>query len=120
MVKLMAAVGRRAGPTHAEFCSYAVDVHAPKVLASPDSPNRYVQNHVLDGSYSGLRPRDSVIELWFDDLEAVNRATQSVYYREVIEPDEHNLGDHSDAVLMLTRVEILEPVENRHRGRKVI
>jgi hypothetical protein len=116
----MAAVGRRPGLTHAEFCSYAVDVHAQKVLAGPDLPTRYVQNHVLDGSYGGLRPRDSVIELWFDDLEAVNRSTRSGYYREVIEPDEHNLGDHSDAVLMLTREEVREPVVTRHRGRKVM
>jgi EthD domain-containing protein len=120
MVKLMAAVRRRDGLTHAEFCSYAVDVHARKVLAGHELPRRYVQNHVLDGSYGRLGPRDSVIELWFDDLEAVNRTQQSDYYREVVEPDEHNLGDHSDAVLMLAREVVREPTQVRHRGRKVL
>ena len=120
MIKLMAAIHRRPGLTHAEFCSYAVDVHAPKILAGPELPKRYVQNHVCDGSYGTVRKRDSVIELWFDDIEAFHRATGSNYYREVIEPDEHNLGDHSDAVLMLAREEIIEAPQPRHGGRKVL
>ncbi|MFF8022051.1 EthD domain-containing protein [Streptomyces sp. NPDC007896] len=114
MIKLVAAVRRRPGITHAEYAEYAEyveyveKVHGGIALADRLTVRKYVQNHVLDGAYGMLGdtgyqatlPRDSVTELYFDDLASMGR-TFDPYAREVIGPDAVNFSDQPSALSLL-------------------
>jgi ABC-type microcin C transport system permease subunit YejB len=49
MIKMLAAVRRKPGMTHAEFLEYIEHQHGNIARAKPLSVKRYVQNHVIDG-----------------------------------------------------------------------
>ena len=74
MIKMMAAVCRRPGMTHAEFLAYVQHVHGAISNENPLSLRRYVQNHVFDAAFGSAAEaahampvaRDSVTELWWD------------------------------------------------------
>ncbi len=78
MIKVLGLLTRKAGTTHEEFVRHWVDIHAPLAHAVPGI-RRYVQSHI-----SGARTRpdipetavevDGIAELWYDDLEAMQRA----------------------------------------------
>ncbi|BBC38771.1 hypothetical protein SGFS_100650 [Streptomyces graminofaciens] len=109
MIKLVAAVRRRPGMTHAEFAEYIEKVHGGIALADKLTVRKYVQNHVLDGAYGALGdvgyqvklPRDSVTELYFDDLESMGQTFAAPYSREVVGPDAVNFSDQPAALSLL-------------------
>jgi uncharacterized protein (TIGR02118 family) len=75
-VKLVFMFRRRAGMEFSDFSRYWRDKHAPIGAALPGI-RKYVQNHVgaaLDGSPT---PCDGFAELWFDDMESLQRALAS-------------------------------------------
>lgn len=75
-VKLVFMFHRRPGMGFDEFSRYWRDQHAPIGAALP-GVRKYVQNHVgatLDGSPP---PCDGFSELWFDDMESLQRALAS-------------------------------------------
>ncbi|WP_405959478.1 EthD domain-containing protein [Streptomyces sp. NBC_00024] len=106
MIKLVAAVRRRPGRTHAEYAEYIENVHGGIALADRLTVRKYVQNHVLDGAYGALGdvgyqvtlPRDSVTELYFDDLESMGQTFADPYTREVVGPDAVNFSDQPAAL----------------------
>jgi uncharacterized protein (TIGR02118 family) len=76
MIKLVFILHRRPGMDFAAFSRHYREVHAPIGAALPGL-RRYVQNHAgpaLDGS---PLPFDGFSELWFDDLESLQRALAS-------------------------------------------
>ncbi|WP_181807933.1 EthD domain-containing protein [Streptomyces shenzhenensis] len=99
MIKLVAAVRRRPGMTHAEYAEYIEKVHGGIAVANKLTVRKYVQNHVLDGAcgalgdvgYQVTLPRDSMTELYFDDLESMVQTFADPYAREVVGPDAANL-----------------------------
>ncbi|GHB59690.1 hypothetical protein GCM10010306_061540 [Streptomyces umbrinus] len=109
MIKLVAAVRRRPGMTHAEYAEYIETVHGGIALADKLTVRKYVQNHVLDGAYGALGdvgyqvtlPRDSVTELYFDDLASMGRTFADPYAREVVGPDAVNFSDQPAALSLL-------------------
>ncbi|GAA3901568.1 hypothetical protein GCM10023084_62510 [Streptomyces lacrimifluminis] len=109
MIKLVAAARRRPGMTHAEYAEYVENVHGAIARADKLTVRKYVQNHVLDGAYGALGdvgyqvtlPRDSVTELYFDDLESMAQTFADPYTREVVGPDGANFSDQPAAVSML-------------------
>jgi uncharacterized protein (TIGR02118 family) len=75
-VKLVFMFHRRPGMDFGDFSRYWRDQHAPIGAALP-GVRKYVQNHAaaaLDGS---LPPCDGFSELWFDDVESLQRALTS-------------------------------------------
>jgi uncharacterized protein (TIGR02118 family) len=78
MIKVLGLLTRKEGTTHEEFVRHWFDVHAPLAHAVPGI-RRYVQSHI-----TGTRGRpdipetamevDGIAELWYDDLEAMQRA----------------------------------------------
>jgi uncharacterized protein (TIGR02118 family) len=75
-VKLVFMFHRRPGMTFGDFSRYWRDQHAPIGAALP-GVRKYVQNHAsatLDGSPP---PCDGFSELWFDDMESLQRALAS-------------------------------------------
>ena len=111
MIKTLAAIRRKPGMTQQEYFSYIRDVHGALARAKPLAIRRYVQNHVGDSAYGaegdpayqGLFHRDSVTELYFDDVEGMLRSFTDAYVRDVVGPDGANFSDMSTALAMLAR-----------------
>lgn len=86
MIKLTFCLRRRPDLSWEEFSRYWRDVHAPLVAARADvlGIRRYVQVRTLDqpalhAAYQARNggapePFDGIAELWFDSMEAMQRA----------------------------------------------
>lgn len=115
MLKLMIVGRRRGGMTVTQLHRYMLDIHGAAVVAGIASqpglmPQRYVQNHVFDGSFrvpgaaSGTAPdpfavaRDFVTQVWFDNPAQAAAATQTPFYLEQLQPDEDNFVDQASVV----------------------
>jgi uncharacterized protein (TIGR02118 family) len=78
MIKVVSLLTRKEGWTHEQFVKQWVEVHAPLARAVPGI-RRYVQCHI-----TGTRTRadisetelelDGIAELWYDDVEALQRS----------------------------------------------
>lgn len=117
MLKLMIVGRRRGGMTVAQLHRYMVDVHGAMVLrhiaASPQlTPQRYVQNHVFDGSFRTPDPtrggtpdpftvsRDFITQVWFDNPAQAAASSQAPLYLNELQPDEDNFVDQASVVKM--------------------
>ncbi|MDQ0578025.1 EthD domain-containing protein [Streptomyces rishiriensis] len=109
MIKLVAAVRRRPGMTHAEYTDYVENVHGGIALDNKLTIRKYVQNHVFDAAYGTkgdigyhlTMPRDSVTELYFDDPAAMERTFSDPYTRDVVGPDGAKFSDEPAALSLL-------------------
>ncbi|MDM9382337.1 EthD family reductase [Chlorogloeopsis sp. ULAP01] len=82
MVKVFALVKRKAGMPLEEFRKYSLEVHAQKDLKLPGL-RRYLQCHVRDSFYAiGESILDCVSQLWFDDLQSLEKALNSPQGKE--------------------------------------
>ena len=98
MIKLLSLLTRKDGISHQDFVRHWLDIHGPLALAVP-GVRRYVQSHI-----TGTRSRpdipdtdvevDGIAELWYDDLEALQRAAAS--------PEMKRLAD--DGALFIGRI----------------
>jgi len=75
MLKFIVVGYRRSDLTREEFRRYFREIHGPLAAAIP-GVRRYVQNFVEPDEQRNP-PWDAVIEFWFDDREAMERAWQS-------------------------------------------
>lgn len=99
MIKLMALLFKKAGLSDEEFNNYWKGKHA--ALAGKIIPGlrRYTQNHFLKlpgSKYEG----DGFVEIWFDDLEAVQKYLdwrQTPAARPLLE-DEEKFLDRSKTI----------------------
>jgi uncharacterized protein (TIGR02118 family) len=75
MVKLILLIARKPDMSVEEFQRYWWDTHGP-IAARIPGLRHYVQCHTLPELYTrGSQPAyDGAAELWFDDLEALERA----------------------------------------------
>lgn len=129
MIKMMAAVCRRPGMTHAEFVAYVQHVHGAISNENPVSLRRYVQNHVFDAAFGSSAEathamtvaRDSVTELWWDSAEDMGATFAHEHVRTKVGPDGANFGDMS-RTLSVVAAEAEQPVPNpgRAAGAKVL
>jgi uncharacterized protein (TIGR02118 family) len=98
VIKLLSLLTRKDGTTHEEFVRHWLEIHAPLAHAVPGI-RRYVQSHI-----TGTRSRpdipdtdvevDGIAELWYDDLEAFQRAAAT--------PEMQRLTD--DGALFIGRI----------------
>lgn len=87
MVKLLILTKRKAGLSLKDFRKKMLEDHAPNALKLPGL-RRYFQCHVRDGFYTvGEALLDCVSMLWFDNLEALEKAYQSPEYENLFKPD---------------------------------
>src|SRR5580698_921985 len=78
MIKVLGLLTRKVGTTHEEFVRHWYDIHAPLAHAVPGI-RRYVQSHITDTRTRPDVPEtnvevDGIAELWYDDLESLQRA----------------------------------------------
>lgn len=92
MIKSIFGAKRRPGMSREDFAAYWTTTHAEKAKRLP-GVRRYIIN--LSASIGGSTRElayDGFAEVWFDDLEALRRATSSPEYQVVL-ADEPNLFD---------------------------
>jgi len=118
MIKMIAAVSRRAGMTHAECVAYHQQVHGAIAREQPVTLRRYVQNHVFDAAYGTredgagqqVAARDSVTELYWDDFPGMGATFAHSYTQQKVGPDGPNFGDiTTTANLVAQEVELPVP-----------
>lgn len=111
MLKIIISGRRSKNLTRPEFYSHLLNQHASLVrssdaLAAPLL--RYVQNHVrtIDDGCDLTKllplqePRDSVIELWWKDFEALQGALTHPQYLSEIRTDEEYFTDQSNLIVL--------------------
>lgn len=129
MIKMMAAVCRRPGMTHAEYCAYVQHVHGAISNENPVALRRYVQNHVFDAAFGSASEtahampvaRDSVTELYWDNPDDMAATFAHEHVRTKVGPDAANFADASLS-LSLVAGEAEQPVmqPGRASGAKVL
>ncbi len=78
MIKVVGLLTRKEGITHEEFVRHWYEVHGPLAYAVPGI-RRYVQSHIIGTRTRSDVPEtdvevDGIAELWYDDLEGLQRA----------------------------------------------
>ena len=78
MIKVVGLLTRKDGITHEQFVKHWLEIHGPLAHAVPGI-RRYVQSHILDTRTRPDIPEtavqvDGIAELWYDDLESLQRA----------------------------------------------
>ncbi|WP_022980612.1 EthD domain-containing protein [Ideonella sp. B508-1] len=129
MIKMMAAICRKPGMTHAEYLAYVQHVHGAISNEQPLTLRRYVQNHVFDAAFGSSREavhamtmaRDSVTELYWDSPADMGVNFAHEHVRTKVGPDAANFADAS-RTLSLVAVEAEQPVPQPGRvaGAKVL
>lgn len=100
MIKSLSLLARKEGTTHEAFVDHWVNVHAPLAHAVPGL-RRYVLTHVLAErtrpDIPGIEGEvDGIAELWYDDLESMQRANAS--------PEAKRL--HADGATFIGRIKM--------------
>lgn len=129
MIKMMAAICRRPGMTHAEYVAYVQYVHAAISNENPLALRAYVQSHVFDAAFGSAAEaahtmtvaRDSVTELYWDTAADLQATFLHEHVRTKVGPDGRNFSDTSVA-LSLVAEEVELPVVRPagHSGAKVL
>jgi uncharacterized protein (TIGR02118 family) len=73
MLKFMVVLYKKPGTSEEEFHRFLREVHGPMALKLPGL-RRYVQNHVVQDSKRAHPGWSAIVELYFDDREAMEAA----------------------------------------------
>lgn len=129
MIKMMAAICRKPGMTHAEYVAYVQHVHGAISNEQPVTLRRYVQNHVFDAAFGSgsdavhamTVARDSITELWWDSPQAMGETFAHEHVRTRVGPDAANFADASRTLsLVAVEAEQAVPHPGRATGAKVL
>lgn len=129
MIKMMAAICRRPGMTHAEYLAYVQHVHGAISNENPVALRRYVQNHVFDAAFGSRAEtthamtvaRDSVTELWWDSPQDMQATFGHEHVRTKVGPDGANFGDVSRSLsVVAVEAELPVPHPGPAVGAKVL
>jgi uncharacterized protein (TIGR02118 family) len=106
MIKLVYCITRKASLTDEEFFRYWENVHGP-IGARIPRLRKLVQSHRLSVPGDRYRPDyDGMVELWFDDIEALLAARQSPEWKASTE-DEVNFIDHNHVAYFVSEERII-------------
>ncbi|WP_433282874.1 EthD domain-containing protein [Pseudonocardia xinjiangensis] len=102
---------RRADFTREQFSDYWTNTHAPLLVSVPEVRKytiRYVQQHNTGFMPEGLRsaPYDGIIEVWLDNLEALQAIASSENWATVL-ADVENFADTSKTAYLFTTEEVI-------------
>lgn len=129
MIKMMAAICRKPGMTHAEYVAYVQHVHGAISNEQPVTLRRYVQNHVFEAAFGSgsdavhamTVARDSITELWWDSPQAMGETFAHEHVRTRVGPDAANFADASRTLSMVAvEAEQAVPRPGRATGAKVL
>jgi hypothetical protein len=125
MIKIVVAVRRKPGMTHAEYLRYIYEVHGAIARANTLGLDRYVQNHIFDGAfgkaaYARWFHRDSITELYFSSFERLVQTFNHPYTRDVIGPDGAKFSDLGSALSLLTTEQVVQKPSRSGNTVKVL
>ncbi len=108
MIKLIILLKRKQGMSLDDFQAYWHGTHGKVVMGTPpfsDYIRRYVQSPNVRGARSAFASDDSgfdgAAEVWFDDVESMNKAFAEPRYLEIVRPDELNFVDLDGCKVMV-------------------
>ncbi len=111
MIKLVYCFAKKPDLTFEEFSRYWRDVHGPIGLRIPGL-RRLVQSPAIHDPRDADAPSfDGMVELWFDDIEAVLRARKSAEWQASTD-DERHFIDRSRTAYFLSDERTLLPSES--------
>jgi uncharacterized protein (TIGR02118 family) len=101
MVKLIIMFKRVNGMTQQEFRDYRRDVHAPLLLAIPETSQlirRFVVSYPIDVPKAPAPPYDVLVEGWFDNVDDLETFYSSENFMQKVDPDHQNFIDLTSVV----------------------
>jgi uncharacterized protein (TIGR02118 family) len=106
MIKLVYCISKKAGLKDQEFFDYWEKTHAP-IGARIPGVRRFVQSRriVVPGDKS-QPDYDGMVELWFDDVDALLAARRSPEWKASTE-DEANFIDHNKVAYFVSEERVL-------------
>ncbi len=111
-IKFTILLTRNPKLTHAEFVEHHKVAHARLFMSMPvvkDTVRRYVQQHAIPVELPDMPPvkYDGITELWFDDVNALERCFSDPEYMARVRPDEESFLDlHACDFMVSTENEI--------------
>lgn len=100
---------RRPGMTSAAFLEHWQQQHTG-VVSVIEGLRRYIQNPAVGLIDCVSNPYDGMVEVWFDDLQAIDRLRKSDYWNTIVE-DELRFVDRPSLQLFLSEESIPAPPE---------
>jgi len=122
MVKLVALLKRRKDLSHEEFLRHWRERHAPLLASLPEFMallRGYVHGvpaGALSVDATGGGPWDGSAEMWFDSLDAMERAFALPCYAERIRPDEERFLDLAGCAALVVEETRVHPAGGRGAG----
>ena len=106
MIKLVYCISKKSGLSDREFFDYWKNVHGP-IGARIPGLRRLVQSHRVTSSGTSFpNDYDGIAELWFDDIEALNKARESPEWKSSTK-DETNFIDHSKVGIFVSEEHVI-------------
>ena len=106
MIKLVYCITKKGSLTDQEFFDYWENIHGPIGTRIPRL-RKLVQSHRLTIPGDKHRPDyDGMVELWFDDLEALTAARESPEWKASTE-DEANFIDHNEVAYFVSEEHVI-------------
>ena len=98
MIKFSILLVRKPSLTHEEFIDHHRHHHANLFMSIgvvKETVRRYVQQAKVLADLPGMKPNryDGITELWFDDMEGLQKCFSDPEYMEKIRPDEASFLD---------------------------
>ena len=97
---------RRPGMTATDFLNHWQQQHTG-VVSAVDAVRRYIQNPAMGLLEGAPNPYDGMVEVWFDDLAAIERLRKSDYWETIVE-DELRFVDRPSLQLFLSEESVPE------------
>ncbi|WP_416425108.1 EthD domain-containing protein [Pseudomonas sp. App30] len=122
MIKMVAAMRRKPGMTHAECLQYVEHTHGAISRIKPLGLKKYMQNHVFDGAFGAESDtgyhqtfhRDSITELYFDDYAGLIETFSDPHTQQKVGPDGANFADLTrQAAQLMSEREIKVPTPGK-------
>ena len=106
MIKLVYCITKKPGLTDQEFFSYWKNIHGP-IGARIQGLRRLVQSHRVNIPGDKYQPDyEGMVELWFDDRDALLAARQSPEWKTSSE-DEANFVDHARTAYFVSEEHVI-------------
>ena len=106
MIKLVYCISKKAGLTDQEFFDYWEKTHGP-IGARIPGLRRFVQSRRIIVPGDKHKPDyDGMVELWFDDVDALLAARRSPEWKASTE-DEANFIDHNKVAYFVSEERLL-------------
>ena len=106
MIKLIYCITKKSGLSDQEFFHYWKNIHGP-IGARIPGVRRLVQSQRVFVPGDKRSPDyDGVVELWFDDMDALLAARHSPHWKTSSD-DEANFIDHSQVAYLVTEEHLI-------------